>query len=554
MNIKIITNSYAGTCSPFPFGRTSEPVLLSDTEATKKGIRLVIVSNRLPVSFEKSKENGGEWQYKPSSGGLVTALSPTVKEKRGVWIGWPGLIEDENRLEELLQKGSQELGYTLKPVLLTQEEYNKYYLGCSNEIIWPLFHDLASRCNFDPKYWTAYETVNRKFAQVVADNTSPDDYIWIQDYHLMLVARELRFLTPDRKLGFFLHTPFPPLDIYLKLPWRQQILRGLLEYDLLGFQSARDRNNFLHCVGHMIKGIRFDARKQITRVKMPGRSVKVGVFPISIDYEEFNNAAMRDEIKEGTITLRKAMSDCHIILGVDRLDYSKGIPEKLKAFRAALENYPEMHGKVALIQLLVPSREDIPEYQVMRTEVERLVSEINGKFGKPGWTPIQYMFRSVSREELLTYYCAADIALVTPLKDGMNLVAKEYCAANVNEDAVLILSEFAGAAAQLGRHALTVNPHDIISTANAIHYAYLMSVGERRARMKSLRRIIRTRDIYWWLERFLKAAAVEPDIKTANIGHYTVATEIFPRQSIRLSGFAQYLSNSGVCRTSVKTS
>ena len=336
----------------------------------------------------------------------------------------------------------------------------------------------------------------------------------------MLVARELRSLSPYRKIGFFLHTPFPPLDIFLKLPWRQQILKGLLEYDLLGFQSIRDRNNFIHCTGNLIKGVRLDLRKQISRIKMQGRAVKTGVFPISIDYEEFAGAAMTEKIKEATIKLREAMSGCHIIFGVDRLDYSKGIPEKLRAFQAALELYPEMHGKIALIQLIVPSREDIPEYQGMRTEIERLVSEINGKFGRPGWTPIQYMFHCVSRDELLTYYGAADIALVTPLKDGMNLVAKEYCAANVNEDGVLILSEFAGAAAQLRRYALTVNPYDIISTANAIHAAYLMPGEERRFRMRKLRRNIRTRDIYRWQARFLKAAAVEPEIKIAyGAGH-----------------------------------
>jgi trehalose 6-phosphate synthase len=519
MNTKLISKNGAEANNLLELTGLESDVLFRQDQPVNP--RIVIVSNRLPIGFEKNKENG-EWQIKPNSGGLVTALSPTVKERQGVWIGWPGTIDDEAKLAELLEKGSQMLGYTLKPVMLTPDEYSKYYLGCSNEIIWPLFHDLASRCNFDPTYWQAYETANRKFAEAIAANTVPDDYIWIQDYHLMLTGRELRFLSPDRKIGFFLHTPFPPLDIFLKLPWRQQILRGLLEYNLLGFQSIRDRNNFMNCAGNLIKGIRFDMGKQVSRIKIPGRVVKVGVFPISIDYEEFAGAAMTETIKEGTEKLRKAMSGCHIILGVDRLDYSKGIPEKLRAFQAALELYPEMHGKIALIQLIVPSRVDIPEYQGMRTEIERLVSEINGKFGQPGWTPIQYMFRCISRDELLTYYGAADIALVTPLKDGMNLVAKEYCAANVNEDGVLILSEFAGAANQLRRNALTVNPYDIISTANAIHYAYQMPGEERHFRMKSMRRNIRTRDIYWWQERFLKAAAVAPDIKIEGSSRYKV--------------------------------
>jgi trehalose-6-phosphate synthase len=212
------------------------------------------------------------------------------------------------------------------------------------------------------------------------------------------------------------------------------------------------------------------------------------------------------------------------MLGVDRLDYSKGIPQKLKAFKNALELFPDMHGKIALVQIIVPSRENIPEYQLLRTEIEQLISEINGHFSQPGWTPIHYMFRSLDRDELISYYCAADIALVTPLKDGMNLVAKEYCAANFSEDAVLILSEFAGAAYQLGRYTLVVNPYDVVGTASAIHQAYLMPNAERKAHMKKLRKSIRRRDIYWWLGRFLKAAAVELDINTKRINRYTVST------------------------------
>jgi trehalose 6-phosphate synthase/phosphatase len=483
--------------------------------------RIVVVSNRLPIELEE--DDDGNWQVQASPGGLVTALSPVVKQRHGMWIGWPGTLESE-KTKEILIAGAKELGFTLKPVILTPEEYEKYYLGYSNEILWPLFHDLQSLCNFDPSYWEAYEIVNRKFARVIAENTTADDYIWIQDYHLMLAARELRALVPNRKIGFFLHTPFPPLDIYNKLPWRHQILKGLLEYDLLGFQAARDRNNFLHCLGASNRNLRFDARRQISRIKMHDRAVRVGVFPISIDYDEFAREAADKAARERTAELRRVMSNCQIILGVDRLDYSKGIPEKLKAFRMALELFSELRGMITLIQILVPSRESIPEYQGMRTEIERLVGEINGKFGYPGWTPINYMFRSLNRNELVSYYNAADIALVTPIKDGMNLVAKEFCTANIDENAVLIISEFAGAAYQMGRHALVVNPYDLAGIANAIHHAYLMPQSERKIRMKRLRASIRRRDIYWWLERFLKAAAVELDINTMRSSRYTIST------------------------------
>ena len=483
--------------------------------------RLIIVSNRLPIAITKNE--AGEWQVKPSSGGLITALSPVVRERQGLWVGWSGSLE-ETELYELLAKESEEAGYTLKPVTLTKEEVEQYYVGFSNEILWPLFHDLQSRCNFDPAYWKVYEVVNRKFAQVVAKSTVSSDYIWVHDYHLMLLAKELRNIVPDRRIGFFLHTPFPPLDIYLKLPWRIQILRGLLEYDLIGFQTIRDRNNFLNCVGALIRGLRFDARRQISRIKMPDRSVRVGVFPIGIDFEEFAREANDKMVVERAEQLGKAMRGCQIILGVDRLDYSKGIPQRLKAFRIALELFQDMRGKVALVQLVVPSREDIPEYQALRKDIERAVSDINGRFGDPFWTPIHYIFRSLERKELIAYYSAADIALITPLKDGMNLVAKEYCAANLGENAVLILSEFAGATHQLGTNALVVNPYDVEGVAEAIHRAFLMPTDERKARMRRLRNFIRKRDIFWWLNLFLKAAAVEPIVRPIRTTRYTVIT------------------------------
>lgn len=462
--------------------------------------RLVIVSNRLPIVLTKG--DLGDWQVQPGSGGLVTALAPVLRDRGGLWIGWPGTVEEVD-LDGLVAIGSQDAGYILKPVKLTAEEANQYYFGFSNEIIWPLFHDMQSRCNFDPAYWNMYQAVNCKFAQVIAQNTGMNDYIWVHDYHLMLVAKELRGMELECKIGFFLHIPFPPLDIFIKLPWRLQILRALLEYDLIGFQTTRDRNNFIHCVEALIKGIRYDTRRQVSTITVPNREVKVGIFPVSIDFNEFARQAAHKSVAERASQLYEAIPNCQIILGVDRLDYSKGIPEKLQAFRNTLERFDDLQGKVTLVQIVVPSREDIPEYRELKTEIEGLVSEINGKFTQPGWIPIQYMFRNLERTELLAYYRAAEIALVTPLKDGMNLVAKEYCAAKVDTNGVLILSEFAGAATQLRRNSLLVNPYDIEGVANAIHRAYNMSRDERRSRMRRLRKSIRKRDIFWWVDFFL---------------------------------------------------
>jgi len=280
-----------------------------------------------------------------------------------------------------------------------------------------------------------------------------------------------------------------------------------LEYDLIGFQTPRDRNNFIHCVDTLVKGLHHDARRQVSVLTMGQRQTKVGAFPIGIDFRGFAREAASRVVAEKTRQLSEAIPERRIILGVDRLDYSKGIPEKLRAFRNALERFEDLRGKVALIQIVVPSREDIPEYQELKAEIEGLVSEINGRFTQPGWIPIHYMFRSLERTELLAHYQAADIALIIPLKDGMNLVAKEYCAANIDHSGVLILSEFAGAATQLRRNSLLVNPYDIEGVANAIYRAYNMSPDERRLRMSRLRESVAKRDIFWWVDLFLRVAA-----------------------------------------------
>lgn len=443
---------------------------------------------------------------RPSPGGLVAALGPVLRDRGGVWVGWPGTTEPIP-IDQVTGALEAQAGYSVRPVLLDGEEVAGYYFGFSNEILWPLFHDLQNFCNFDPAYWTAYQAANRKFAEAVAPDVKKRDYVWVHDYHLTLLARELRALGVGCRIGFFLHTPFPPLDIFIKLPWRRQILLALLDFDLVGFQTARDRSNFVHCVSALLSGYHHDARRHVGTIEGPDRRVKVGGFPISIDFDEFEQQASQAVVESRKDELRNAIPDRRIILGVDRLDYSKGIPQKLRAFGNALERFPELQGGVSLVQVLVPSREDILQYQSLKADVEGLVSSINGSYTRPGWIPIHYMFRNLDRYELLAYYRAADVALVTPLKDGMNLVAKEYCAANKDGDGVLILSEFAGAARQLGKSSIVVNPYDIEGVADAIHQAYHMDVAERRARMQRLRTTIRKRDIFWWVDVFLKEAA-----------------------------------------------
>ena len=476
----------------------------NQNEANRK-IRLIIVSNRLPVVLKE--EEHGKWSAKPGSGGLVTALAPVLRNRGGIWIGWPGTTDvPADQVEQALQDTATDAGFTLKPVLLSSEERDKYYYGCSNEIIWPLFHDLSPRCHFDPSYWQCYKEVNRRFAEAIKSQLVNGDYIWIHDYHLMNVAQELRELGVRQRLGFFLHIPFPPMDVFLRLPWRFELLQSLLQYNILGFQTMRDRRNFTLCARSLLRESSIEGKGQVVTLKVGDNHTRLGAFPISIDFREFSESAATEDVGGRAWNIHDRLPNQQIILGIDRLDYTKGIPERLLAFREALERYPDLQEKVTFVQVVVPSRTDIREYFDLKTEIERLVGEINGQFTRSGWVPIHYMFRSLEREELVAYYRTSEIALITPLKDGMNLIAKEYCSCSLEENCVLILSEFAGAAAQLQNGALLVNPHDIEGVADAINRAVNMPMEERKKRMKGLRAKVRKQDIYWWVNSFLKAA------------------------------------------------
>jgi trehalose 6-phosphate synthase len=472
--------------------------------------RLLIASNRLPIVL--AADPGGTWRCEPGSGGLVSALAPVLRHRGGLWIGWTGaVVEDGLDEPRLLGSVAPESGYGLHPVPLTAEERLNYYQGFANETIWPLFHDVPSRCRFEPVYWTTYRAVNRKFAAEIARHAEGGDVVWIHDYHLISVAQELRALGLRARLHFFLHIPFPPLDILLKLPWRAELLADLLEYDLIGFQTLRDRRNFIQCVRALggEAAIQVQGRGQVIRMRAGSRERLVGVFPIGVDARQHAHEAMMDDVAATAARTRGHLLQQQILLGVDRLDYTKGIPEKLRAFREALHRYPELRGRITLMQVLVPSRGEIPQYSSLKAEIEQLVGEINGEFTQPGWTPLNYVYRSLERRELLAFYRAADMLIATPWKDGMNLVAKEYCACQVQERGVLVLSEFAGAAAQLYRNALVVNPHDVEGVAAAIHRAFHMPANERRARMRRLRQSVQRQDVFWWVNTFLEAAVAK---------------------------------------------
>ncbi len=464
---------------------------------------LVVVSNRLPVSL--AKNGNGTWESKPSSGGLVTALMPILRKTGGRWIGWPGTV-DEAGIEDALVSAGEQTGCRFDQVCLTQAELEEYYYGFCNEIIWPLFHELRSLCNFNRAYWNTYCSVNSKFARITARKATDEDYIWVQDYHLLLMARYLRALGVQNRIGFFLHTPFPSPEIMGGMPWCSKIMESLLEYDLLGFQTKRDKDNFTRCAERLGAAMNIEENGGSSVLLTPERKITAGVFPISIDFDEFNTNASIAEVTKRVDELRSENNNRKIALGVDRLDYSKGIHLRLRAFKKALEDYPELRQKISLIQVVVPSRDDIPEYRRLRSDIEGTVDEINRQFSEADWTPVHYIYSSVQRTELLALYRAADIALVTPVRDGMNLVAKEFCSASVDGNGVLVLSPFAGTAAQFGSKALLADPYDIKQLAAAIRKAFAMPEAKSSARMKRLRQSVRRKDIFWWADRFLQTA------------------------------------------------
>ena len=467
--------------------------------------RLVIVSNRLPLVME---HKDGDWHVQPGSGGLVTALAPVLRNRGGMWIGWPGTVDPPtDDLRRAIDEAVSDLGYDLAPVFLDAEEKYWYYSVFSNQVLWPLFHDMTSRCRFEPRAWKVYTDVNRRFAETIANRLQPRDFLWIHDYHLMQVGRWLREMGADQRIGFFLHIPFPPVDIFMKLPWRRQILHDLLQFDLLGFQTQRDRRNFARAVAALLHdAVRVRTAGQRTSIDYENRHVMCGAFPIGIDYGDFAQGAADESVAESAWYLHENYPERQIFLGVDRLDYTKGIPEKLRAFRHMLRTHPEMCEKATLVQVTVPSRWDIPHYEELKHDIERLVGEINGQFTRPGWIPIHYYYRSLSRRELLAYYRTAEVLVVSSWKDGMNLVAKEYCACKEAEPGVLTLSEFTGAAAQLHKQALMFNPHDIAGMADTMHEALIMPEDERRQRMATLKRNVQKQSVFWWVDRYLQAA------------------------------------------------
>ncbi|MGE5235630.1 MAG: bifunctional alpha,alpha-trehalose-phosphate synthase (UDP-forming)/trehalose-phosphatase [Acidobacteriota bacterium] len=458
--------------------------------------RLILVSNRLPITIVRAPRGH---EVRPSAGGLATALWPMHQAGESVWVGWPGeLPGDAGEAKEALAAARER---RLIPVSLDDGDIEAYYHGFCNSTLWPLFHYLSHATVLDRGWWEAYRRVNARFAGVVTRVYSPGDTVWVHDYHLMLLPGILRERLVDARIGFFLHIPFPSAEIFRILPWRRDLLRGLLGADLIGF----------HVYDYLLH-FRFAARRvlgaegQGDRLKVEGRNVELGAFPVGVDAERFSRQATEDPETRSEITgLREELRGRTLILGVDRMDYTKGLPERLVGYESFLERYPRFQGRVEFIQISVPTRTRVDEYRDLRLRVEGIVGRINGRFGTSDWTPVKYLYRPVPFHRLCALYRHAGVMLVTPLRDGMNLVAKEYVASKRNGgDGVLILSEFAGAATELG-DALLVNPYDTESIAAALYQALVMPAAERRARMLALIEQVWQRDVRRWGESFLRS-------------------------------------------------
>jgi trehalose 6-phosphate synthase/phosphatase len=447
---------------------------------------LVIASNRLPFSFRKGRHG---IERRRSSGGLVSALDPVLRKRGGAWVGWPG-----GPVPREAAIGEPSDPYRIVPVPLGPREEKRYYHGLSNGALWPLFHSLPGRATFDPRDWTAYEAVNERFAEALLGEARAGELLWVHDYHLMLVPERVRERRPKLPILFFLHVPFPSYDIFTLVPHHEELLRGVLGSRVIGLHIPGYVKNFLDCAERCL-GAAVDRERGL--LEFEGRTVRVGAFPIGIDWADFEAKALQAPSCDRPERL---------IIGADRLDYTKGIPQRIEAMERLLERHPEYREKVTLLQVAVPSRTQVPEYRALKCEIDEVVGRVNGRFATSEWSPIHYLYRSLDHAKLAGLYREADVALVTPLRDGMNLVAKEFVACQVADPGVLVLSRLAGAADGMPE-ALLVNPYDIEGTAQALHRALSMPRAERARRMEALRRRDAEHDVHAWVDSLLHAAA-----------------------------------------------
>jgi alpha,alpha-trehalose-phosphate synthase [UDP-forming] len=457
--------------------------------------RVVMVSHRAPV--EVVAEEAGQ-RIVRTVGGLATALTEAMRAPGGTWVAWAG-----EAAPDVLAPEVTGLAFPIRAVPLDKHEIDNYYAGFANQVLWPLCHIFPDRCHFKPTFWESYQHANERFAAAVRAEIRTGDLVWVNDFHLCLLPGLLRASAVPARLGIFWHIPFPPPAVFGICRWRAELLAGLLGADVIGMQTAGDARNFAACVRQFLDVQVID---DPPRVRLPGREVRVLVLPVGIDAARFRAQAADAAIREQAARLRANLGTEIVCLGVDRLDYTKGIIERLLGFEAFLERHPSWRGRVGLVQITVPSRFRVPDYREMKRTIDETVGRIVGRFTHDGRAPLSYAYTAFDHEELAAYYVAADVALVTPLRDGMNLVAKEYVACHTAGDGVLVLSEFAGAAEELGE-ALLVNPWDAQAIRRQIDLAVSMTAAERHRRMTALAAKVAAHDVRWWTTAFLAALA-----------------------------------------------
>ena len=466
----------------------------------------VVVANRLPIDMERLPD--GSTDYKRSPGGLVTALEPLLRRRHGAWVGWPGLTDGD---EDPIFEDDLEM----RPVRLSANDFAEYYEGFSNATLWPLYHDVIVKPVYQRKWWDRYVDVNRRFAEATASAAAEGATVWVQDYQLQLVPKMLRMLRPDLTIGFFLHIPFPPVELFMQMPWRTEIIEGLLGADLVGFHLPGGAQNFMilarRLVGANTSRASIGVRSRFGEIQVGFRTVKVGAFPISIDSADLDTKARDREVRQRVKEIRSELGNPRkILLGVDRLDYTKGIDVRLHAFSELLDEGRVDPSDTVLVQLATPSRERVESYKAMREDIERQVGHINGEYGKVGHPVVHYLHQALPRDQLIAFFVAADVMLVTPLRDGMNLVAKEYVACRSDLGGALVLSEFTGAAAEL-RQAYLANPHHLDGVKDAIEAALTQPLEEGRRRMRAMRRQVLAHDVDRWARAFLDALTATKD-------------------------------------------
>ncbi|HUQ67770.1 MAG TPA: bifunctional alpha,alpha-trehalose-phosphate synthase (UDP-forming)/trehalose-phosphatase [Flavitalea sp.] len=455
--------------------------------------KTIIVSNRLPV---KLVENNGIHSLIPSEGGLATGLGSIYQQSGNVWVGWPGLeINDEETRSRITNELDSK---NLKPVFLTQDEINQYYEGFSNEVLWPVFHYMPTYARYQQSYWDCYLQVNKKFRDIILDIAEPGDILWIHDYQLLLLPGLIRSVLPDITIGFFQHIPFPSYELFRLIPWRIEILEGMLGADLIGFHTFDDARHLVQSARRLMPNVNSSSND----INFNNRSIITDSFPMGIDSRKFYDLVETDIVQEHLRIFDKTVNDNKVILSIDRLDYTKGILQRLQAFELFLQQNPDYVKKIVLYMIIVPSRDTVPQYRELRDEIDKFAGSINARYRTIEWQPVVYFYRSFSVDELSALYAKAHICLVTPMRDGMNLVCKEFVASRHNDDGVLILSEMAGASKELV-DALIVNPNDIVSIANAILEALNMPLQEQSRRMKMMKEIVMKFNISHWVKLFM---------------------------------------------------